>query len=98
MEPQRGLPSVYATKKYALILANCCAVSPVSWRMVGASAANIVRWKNESQEHAAIAIQGTHICQVTARSAVVSTLAVLIPAVVDISPPSSVPNPLRNFF
>src|SRR5215471_8235173 len=81
MEPQRGLPSVYATKKYALILANCCAVSPVSLRMVGARAPSIVRWKNDNHEHAAMAIHGTHICHVTARSAVVSTVTALTPDV-----------------
>src|SRR5215510_9820993 len=81
MEPQRGLPSVYATKKYALILANSCAVSPVSLRMVGANAASIVRWKNDNHEQAAIAIHGTHICHVTARSPAVAIVPALIPVV-----------------
>src|SRR4030095_8740997 len=81
MEPQRGLPSVYATKKYALILANCCALSPVSVRMVGARAPSIVRWKNDNHEHAAMAIHGTHICHVTARSPAVSIVPALIPVV-----------------
>src|SRR5215510_13012763 len=81
MEPQRGLPSVYATKKYALILANSCAVSPVSLRMVGARAPSIVRWKNDNHEHAAMAIHGTHICHVTARSPAVSIVPALIPVV-----------------
>jgi hypothetical protein len=34
--------------------------------MVGASTDNIWRWKNASHEHPAIAMHGTHICQVTA--------------------------------
>src|SRR5437867_9186168 len=68
------------------MLANCCAVSPVSFRMVGASAASMVRWKNESHEHAAIAKHGTHICQVTAaRSAAVGAVTVFTPVVVDIN-------------
>src|SRR5262249_20586655 len=81
MEPQRGLPSVYATKKYALMLANCCAVSPVSLRIVGARAPSIVRWKNDNHEHAAMAIHGTHICHVTARSTLVSIVPALTPVV-----------------
>src|SRR2546422_11577158 len=68
------------------MLANCCAVNPVSPRMVGASAASMVRWKNESHEHAAIAKHGTHICQVTAaRSAVAVPATVFTPVVVDIN-------------
>ncbi len=38
----------YATKKNELMLANCCALSPVSARMVGASTDNIWRWKKAS--------------------------------------------------
>src|SRR5438093_17390 len=95
MDPHSGLPSVYVMKKYALMLANCCAVNPVSFRMVGASAASMVRWKNESHEHAAIAKHGTHICQVTAaRSAVVVAVTVFTPVVVDINLSSGLRYPL----
>src|SRR2546425_7384540 len=85
MDPQSGFPSVYATKKYALMLANCCADIPVSLRMVGASTPSIARWKNESQEHAAMARHGTHICQVTAESVAVVAAVVLTRVVVDIN-------------
>src|SRR6476646_6691108 len=52
------------------MLANCWAVRKVSFMIVGASAARIVRSKNESQGHAAIAMHGTHICHVTRSPAV----------------------------
>ena len=66
------------------MLANCCADIPVSLRMVGASTPSIARWKNESQEHAAMARHGTHICQVTDWSAGTAAVAVLTFVVVDI--------------
>jgi hypothetical protein len=49
--------------------------------MVGAKAPSIVRWKNDNHEHAAIAIHGTHICHVTARSPAVAIVPALIPVV-----------------
>jgi hypothetical protein len=55
--------------------------------MVGAIAASIVRWKNDSHEHAAIAIHGTHICQVTAEAAV-TVFAGFTPVVVLINSPT----------
>src|SRR5438874_13353825 len=69
------------------MLANCCALSPVSLSMVGAKAPNMVRWKNESHEHAAIARHGTHICQVTAPSEAGPAAVGFTPAVVDIRSP-----------
>src|SRR6266566_5107981 len=69
------------------MLANCCAVSPVSFRMVGARAARIVRWKKESHEHAAMAKHGTHICHVTDGPVAAAAVAVTVftPVVVDIN-------------
>src|SRR5207244_13598810 len=69
------------------MLANCCAVSPVSFRMVGARAAKIVRWKKESHEHAAMAKHGTPICHVTDGPAAAAAVAVTVftPVVVDIN-------------
>src|SRR6266571_9173010 len=66
------------------MLANCCAVIPVSFRMVGARAARIVRWKKESHEHAAMARHGTHICHVTDGPAAAVAVTVFTPVVVDI--------------
>src|SRR5947209_3661430 len=68
------------------MLANCCAVSPVSLSIVGARAPSMVRWKNESHEHAAIARHGTHICQVTVAFVDAGTATGLAP--VDIRRPS----------
>src|SRR5262245_1744861 len=62
------------------MLANCCALIPVSLRIVGASAARMVRWKKDNHEHAAIAIHGTHMCQV-ARSTGATSGAVFVPTV-----------------
>src|SRR5580658_4827512 len=65
IEPHSGFAMKYATKKKELMDANCCALSPVSERIVGASTDRICRWKKASQEQAAIATHGIHIFQVT---------------------------------
>src|ERR1700684_3572323 len=86
----------YATKQYARMLPNCGALSPVSARMVGASTDSIWRWKNASQEHAAIVRQGTHICQVTALSTAPGTAGALAPEV-DINSPCATVNRVGSY-
>src|SRR5437867_9057560 len=75
------------------MLANSCADIPVALRIVGASTPSMARWKNESQEHAAIARHGTHICQVTAESAIVAAVVFTL-VVVDIDSSSTKSFPL----